>query len=65
MGAVRLPKILVLTIDDFVSAQGSTWRQVVHLHNVSTPPPAQGYSSTYLDMGFAVVRTGTRYPPEH
>ena len=24
-----------------------------------------GYSSTYLAMGFANVRAGTRYPPEH
>ena len=24
-----------------------------------------GYSSTYLAMGFAYVRAGTRYPPEH
>ena len=24
-----------------------------------------GYSSTYLAMGFAHVRAGTRYPPEH
>ena len=27
MGAVRLPKILVLTIDDFVSAQQTQWVQ--------------------------------------
>ena len=26
---------------------------------------AKGYSSTYLALGFAYVRTGTRYPPEH
>ena len=25
----------------------------------------KGYSSTYLAMGFANVRAGTRYPPEH
>ena len=29
------------------------------LHNT------KGYSSTYLAMGFANVRAGTRYPPEH
>ena len=26
---------------------------------------SKGYSSTYLAMGFANVRAGTRYPPEH
>ena len=25
----------------------------------------KGYSSTYVAMGFANVRAGTRYPPEH
>ena len=25
----------------------------------------KGYSSTYLAMGFAIVRAGTCYPPEH
>ena len=25
----------------------------------------KGYSSTYLAMGFANIRAGTRYPPEH
>ena len=25
----------------------------------------KGYSSTYLAMGFANVRAGTMYPPEH
>ena len=29
------------------------------LHNT------KGYSSTYLAMGFANVRAGTWYPPEH
>ena len=29
------------------------------------PGNTKGYSSTYLAMGFANVRAGTRYPPEH
>ena len=29
------------------------------------PANTKGYSSTYLAMGFANVRAGTRYPPEH
>ena len=28
-------------------------------------PNTKGYSSTYLAMGFANVRAGTWYPPEH
>ena len=31
----------------------------------SAPSNTKGYSSTYLAMGFANVRAGTRYPPEH
>ena len=46
---------------------------VTHLVN-SPPLPSRcphaaantkGYSSTYLAMGFANVRAGTWYPPEH
>ena len=44
------------------------------LGRVCAPPPprlrrlsgnTKGYSSTYLAMGFANVRAGTWYPPEH
>ena len=28
-------------------------------------PNTKGYSSTYLAMGFANIRAGTWYPPEH
>ena len=31
----------------------------------SPPLNTKGYSSTYLAMGFADVRAGTWYPPEH
>ena len=32
---------------------------------LSRPGNTKGYSSTYLAMGFANVRAGTWYPPEH
>ena len=32
---------------------------------VRKPVNTKGYSSTYLAMGFANVRAGTWYPPEH
>ena len=33
--------------------------------NRVAPCNTKGYSSTYLAMGFANVRAGTWYPPEH
>ena len=40
MGAVRLPKILVLTIDDFVSAQWAACaRAKIHQKNARQPNP--------------------------
>ena len=45
------PKRTTLFHDDFVAR--------------STPFNTKGYSSTHLAMGFANVRAGTRYPPEH
>ena len=49
------------------SAGSTAWLEEL---DVPRCPPVEGgntkgYSSTYLAMGFANVRAGTRYPPEH
>ena len=46
-----------------VAWEGSPRRQPQRSHPRARA--AKGYSSTYLAMGFANVRAGTWYPPEH
>ena len=64
-----LPKILVLMRR--LATQASTsvgWRGDEPLESdvrATRPCNTKGYSSTDLAMGFANVRAGTWYPPEH
>ena len=54
------PLIAETTMVNRPNVDGKSWK------GPSRPPHnTKGYSSTYLAMGFANVRAGTWYPPEH